>query len=161
MPPHTFYFHLCTYLCTSYHSAENKMVSKIFYHIENDILLNTFTVVCIKIWTIFSLSFVDTICILVTFDTENDFLLNTFTVIYVWNNGLFLFSSVATRFFGNIWYSFTFNGAINLRGKVLFGRVQDKNLFLLLTLQPHIGFGLLHLITPGFSIFNKLDPIMS
>jgi len=59
------------------------MVSKIFYQIENDILLNTFTVVCIKIWTIFSLSFVDTRCLLVTFGTENDFLLNAFTVIYV------------------------------------------------------------------------------
>ena len=78
-----FYFHLCTYLHTSYHTTENKMVLKIFYQIENDFLLNIFTVVCIKIWTIFSLSFVDTRCLLVTVGTENDFLLNTFTIIYV------------------------------------------------------------------------------
>jgi hypothetical protein len=112
MPPHIFYIRLCAYLHDSYHSPENKMVSAISYQIENDILLNTFTVVCIKIWTIFTLSFVDTRGLLVTFGTENDFLLDTFTVIYVGNNGLFIFfSSVDTRFcwhhlvlFHTYWY---------------------------------------------------------
>jgi hypothetical protein len=80
MPPNLFYFCLSTYIHTNYQTTENKMVSNIYYWIENYFLLNTVTVVCIKIWTIFSLSSVDTRFLLVTFGAENDFLLNTCTV---------------------------------------------------------------------------------
>lgn len=62
---------------------------------------------------------------------------------------------------GNIWYASTLIGTIKLMWQVLFDRERDKNLLLLLTLKPHIGFGLLHLIIPVFSFFNELDPIMS
>jgi hypothetical protein len=32
-------------------------------------------------------------------------------------------------------------------------------LLLLLTLQPCVGFGRVHQIIPGFSVFNEVDPV--
>jgi hypothetical protein len=33
-------------------------------------------------------------------------------------------------------------------------------IFLLLTLEPCVGFGLLHYFIPGFSVFDKIHPVL-
>ena len=70
-----------------------------------------------KIWTIFLLSSVDARCLLVTFGTENDFPLNTFTVICMKQWTIFIEFCGYHMSAGNIWYYFTFTGAINLCGE--------------------------------------------